>query len=251
MKKYLLLLLIPLLFLITPVKAEINIPDRPDNGIYDSKGYLSQSTVDKVKAFNYKSEFQFDIYIPDTINNESIDDIALMTAKHWLIGSKSETGNGFVLVISVEDKKIKLEPSISTSYYFNNSQVADIVNKAILSTGPEDYDGLVDSILFYLNYANIEKDIKKEREGSMLFGEELFNQYRGTVSTFRALMLGAFLFPVGLFITLFLFIWYLVKRQNRQDKENNFDSAITETKSQVFSNYEESKESSHFDSPFE
>lgn len=109
MKKYFLMLLLPLLFIINPVRAEINIPDRPENGIYDISHPLSQSTLDKVKEFNDTRGSEFDIYITDTLYEDSISDVTSMTATYWQVGSKSYTGSGFLLVIATEDKKIKLK----------------------------------------------------------------------------------------------------------------------------------------------
>lgn len=76
MKKLILLLLTPLLFVFAPVSAETTIPDRPANGIYDPNGYLDQSVADALAEFNQHSDTQIGIYVVDTLDGSSIEERA-------------------------------------------------------------------------------------------------------------------------------------------------------------------------------
>ena len=67
-KKYLLLLLVPILFLIKPIHAETNVPERPSNGIYDPSHYLSEKAETKLAEFNSNNDTQIGVYIVDTLD---------------------------------------------------------------------------------------------------------------------------------------------------------------------------------------
>lgn len=266
MKKYFLMLLLPLLLIINPVRAEINIPDRPENGIYDVSHHLSQSTLDKVKEFNDLHGSEFDIYITDTLYEDSISDVTSMTANYWQVGSKSYTGRGFLLVIATEDKKIKLKSSVSASYYLDESQEVRIVQNSISSLKSGDYDNAVISIIndvdVTIKKADQDRKIEREEhESSKVYDND--DKYAWTLQdtiifvTLIAKILGQMTlryWPGTL--TIVLIVWLSIKAnkirfKKIKEKQENTDSAITETKEKVFSDYEESKESSHFDSPFE
>ena len=166
MKKYLPILLLPLMFIINPVRAEINLPDRPENGIYDVSHHLAQSTISKVKEFNNSHGSEFDIYITDTLYEDSISDVTSMTANYWQVGSKSYTGSGFLLVIATEDKKIKLKSSVSASYYLDEAQEVRIVQNSLSSLKSGDYDNAVVSIINDVDVSikKVDQDRKIERE---------------------------------------------------------------------------------------
>lgn len=61
-----------LLFFIGPTHADLVIPDRPSNGIYDPNHYLSEVVSDKIIELNGKSDTQIGIYIVESLNSESI-----------------------------------------------------------------------------------------------------------------------------------------------------------------------------------
>ena len=57
MKKLILLLLLPLIFLIKPISAhaETTIPERPSNGVYDPKNYVTNKVTSRLAEFNSTS----------------------------------------------------------------------------------------------------------------------------------------------------------------------------------------------------
>lgn len=267
MKKYFLMLLLPLLLIIHPVRAEINLPDLPDNGVYDSTGLLSQSTVDKVKAFNATVDAQFGVYIVDTLHYESIDDVASDLADKWKHESKMLVGNYFAVIMAVEDKTITLKTSAEASDYVDDKTATKTMDDALSKLNSKDYDGaitsIIDDVAESIKKVDQEKRVEEEKlklkNGSNSNVSDLdpkpnfFNseQYRGVFYMFSAIILGAYVIPISIPIICFLVVTYFAKKQKKHTQQENTESAITETKEQVFSNYEESKESSHFDSPFE
>lgn len=267
MKRYLLLLLVPLLFILSPVRAEINLPNLPDNGVYDTMGLLSQSSIDKVKTFNATSNARFGVYIVDTLHYESIDDVASDLAEKWKHDSKMLVGNYFAVIMAVEDKTITLKTSAEASDYVDGKTTKNIMDDAISKLKSKDYDGAITSII-----DDVAESIKKVDQEKRVEEEKLelkndpnsnvsdldpkpnfFNssQYRGAFYMFSAIILGVYVIPISIPIICFLVFMYFVKKQKKQTQQENTESTIIETKEPVFSNYEERKESSHFDSPFE
>lgn len=255
--RYVMILLMSMMFILSPVKADVNVVDRPENGIYDSNHRLSQSTIDKVKTFNEMNDSQFDIYITDNLYDVSIDEVASTILRYWEVVSYSE--NGFVLAISTGDKKIELQPSISAYHYISDDQVDSILDESIKYLESEDYDSAVVSIIDQLNYAIAEKrreDVESYDNSiqndfvSLDQKSNFFNsaEYRGAVYMFSVLIIGAFIFPIGIFLIAFLVIMHQIKHKN---KNIDSDTAVTEANEQTFTDNDEVKESSHFDSPFE
>ena len=109
-KKYILLLLVPILFLIKPIYAETTIPDKPTNGIYDPSHYLSEKTSTKLSEFNSNSDTQIGVYIVDTLDGESIEETANKIARDWKIGH-TDTNKGALIAIAVNDRKFRIETS--------------------------------------------------------------------------------------------------------------------------------------------
>ena len=255
--RYVTILLMSMTFILSPVKADVNVVDRPENGIYDPNHHLSQSTIDKVKTFNEMNDSQFDIYITDDLYDVSIDEVASTILRYWEVVSHSE--NGFVLAISTGDKKIELRPSISAYHYISDEQVDSLLEESIKYLESEDYDSAVVSIIDQLNYAiaekrredaesydnSIQSDFAGLDQKSNFFNSD---EYRGAVYMFSALILGAFLIPTGLTIVI---IFVSIRFANRKSKNISSDTAVAETDEQTSSNHDEVKESSHFDSPFE
>ena len=52
MKKWILLILIPLLFIFTASTYAIDLPNRPDNGIYDPSHYLNETVAQNLADAN-------------------------------------------------------------------------------------------------------------------------------------------------------------------------------------------------------
>lgn len=260
MKKYLLILLLPLLMLVNTARAEMIVPDRPDNGIYDVNHLLSQSTANRVKEFNAEFDTHFDVYITDTLYGDSIDHFASNVAEYWLGRSKSDVKKIFTLVIATREKQIKLNTSFFASYDIDEYEADEVLKKSVEALESDKYDEAVTSAINELQhkltkkyYDNAPESDEPESNLSHLDPKPNFfnsDQYRGAVYMFSAIILGVYVIPISIPIICFLIVYYIVKRKPKSKQENT-ESAITETKEQTSTNYEESKETSHFDSPFE
>lgn len=90
MKKLILLLLLPLLFLIKPISAhaETQIPERPTNGIYDPQNYVTNKVSTRLAEFNSSSDTQIGVYIVDTLDGKNIDkqaNVIVQRLMEWLL----------------------------------------------------------------------------------------------------------------------------------------------------------------------
>lgn len=146
MKKYLLLLLMPLLFLIAPVHAETTIPDRPANGIYDPNHYLSTETSNKLADFNSNHDTQVGVYIIDTLDGKDIESQANEVSRAWKIGH-AETNKGVLIAIAINDRKLRLETSNEASVYLTDAKAKEIISSVKSQLRSKDYSSAVVSML--------------------------------------------------------------------------------------------------------
>ena len=148
MKKLILLLL--LLFSPLTVKAE-NIPTQaPTNGVYDPNGYLTNETINRIKEINNKyAESDLKPQIGIVIVNEvdgSIEQVANETARNWKIGF-SDTNNGMLVVIDINNRKIRTETSNSLSTYITDYQTSILNDSVKYDFRNGDYDSGVNEYL--------------------------------------------------------------------------------------------------------
>ena len=148
MKKLILLFL--LLFSSLNVKAE-NIPTQaPTNGVYDPNRYLTDETINRIKEINDKyAESDLKPQIGIVIVNEvdgNIEQVANETARNWKIGF-SDTNNGMLVVIDINNRKIRTETSNSLSTYITDYQTSILNDTVKYDFRNGDYDSGVNEYL--------------------------------------------------------------------------------------------------------
>lgn len=171
MKKYLLLLLMPLLFLIAPIHAETTIPDRPANGIYDPNHYLSSETSDKLAEFNSSHDTQVGVYIVDTLDGKDIESQANEVSRAWKIGH-AETNKGVLIAIAISDRKLRLETSNEASVYLTDSKAKAIISSVKSQLRSKDYSSAVVSMLDSIG-TEMSKDPNEQTKTNESFDESL------------------------------------------------------------------------------
>lgn len=148
MKKLILLFL--LLFSPLTVRAE-NIPTQaPTNGVYDPNGYLTNETINRIKEINDKyaeSDLrpQIGFVIVDEIDGD-IEQVANKTARNWKIGF-SDTNNGMLVMIDINNHKIRTETSNSMSTYITDYETSILNNTVKYDFRNGDYDSGVNEYL--------------------------------------------------------------------------------------------------------
>lgn len=148
MKKLILLFL--LLFSPLTVKAEDIPTQAPTNGIYDPNGYLTNETINRIKEINDKyAESDLRPQIGIVIVNEidgNIEQVANETARNWKIGF-SDTNNGMLVMIDINNHKIRTETSNSMSTYITDYETSILNNTVKYDFRNGDYDSGVNEYL--------------------------------------------------------------------------------------------------------
>ena len=171
MKKLILLLLLPLLFLIKPIsaKAETQIPERPANGIYDPQNYVTNKVSNRLAEFNSSSDTQIGVYIVDTLDGKNIDEQANAIAKAWQIGY-SDTNKGIFIAIAIKDRKFRIETSNEVSKSLTKTNIDSILSASKSYMRKEDYDGAVINMINLIqDYIKTNNQPKKENNSQGIF----------------------------------------------------------------------------------
>lgn len=148
MKKLILLFL--LLFSQLTVKAEDIPTQAPTNGVYDPNRYLTDETINRIKEINDRyAESDLKPQIGIVIVNEvdgNIEQVANETARNWKIGF-SDTNNGMLVVIDINNRKIRTETSNSLSTYITDYQTSILNDSVKYDFRNGDYDSGVNEYL--------------------------------------------------------------------------------------------------------
>ena len=135
-----------LLFFIGPAQADLAIPDRPSNGIYDPNHYLSGAVSDKLQELNSKSEIQIGVYIVESLNGESLEELSNTIARTWKIGY-SDSNKGALLLIAIKDRKFRIETSNNLAITLTDTKAKQILDASRDKMRVKDYDGAVLDII--------------------------------------------------------------------------------------------------------
>lgn len=171
MKKLLLILLLPLVFLIKPIsaKAETQIPERPANGIYDPQNYVTNKVSNRLAEFNSSTDTQIGVYIVDTLDGKNIDEQANEIAKTWQIGY-SDTNKGILIAIAIKDRKFRIETSNEASKSLTKTNIDSILSASKSYMRKEDYDGAVINMINLIqDYIKTNNQPKKENNSQGIF----------------------------------------------------------------------------------
>ena len=92
--------------------AQKEIPELWGQRVHDEAKALSQQTIDgleqTLKVFEDSTTNQIAILIVPSLDGEVIEQYALRVAEKWKLGQK-DRDNGAVLVIAIEDRKMRIE----------------------------------------------------------------------------------------------------------------------------------------------
>ena len=145
MKKWILLILMPLLFIITTTAHAIDLPDTPQNGIYDPSHYLNETVAQNLANANKNNDTQIGIYIVDNIDS-SIEETSREVARHWKIGD-SKNNRGILIAIAVKDKKLRIETSNEVSGDLTDVEAKQIITNVKPELRSQDYSMAVNKMI--------------------------------------------------------------------------------------------------------
>ena len=146
MKKWILLILTPLLlFIFTLSTYAIDLPNRPDNGIYDPSHYLNETVTQNLANTNKNNDTQIGVYIVDHIDS-SIEETSREVARHWKIGD-SKNNRGILIAIAVKDKKLRIETSNEVSGDLTDVEAKQIITNVKPELRSQDYSMAVNKMI--------------------------------------------------------------------------------------------------------
>lgn len=146
MKKWILLILTPLLlFIFTTSTHAIDLPNRPDNGIYDPSHYLNETVAQNLANANKNNDTQIGVYIVDNIDS-SIEETSREVARHWKIGD-AKNNRGILIAIAVKDKKLRIETSNEVSGDLTDIEAKQIITNVKPELRSQDYSMAVNKMI--------------------------------------------------------------------------------------------------------
>lgn len=141
-----LLILTPLLLFIFVTNTHaIDLPNRPDNGIYDPSHYLNETVAQNLANANKNNDTQIGVYIVDNIDS-SIEDTSREVARHWKIGD-SKNNRGILIAIAVKDKKLRIETSNEVSGDLTDVEAKQIITNVKPELRSQDYSMAVNKMI--------------------------------------------------------------------------------------------------------
>ena len=189
-------LFIGMLFACTWLHAQEVLPrPNPPRLVTDQAGVLSaselQSLEQKLVALDDSSSNQIAVVLIKTLNDRPIEEYATKLFREWGIGNK-KTNNGVLLLVAVDDRKIRIEPG-----YGLEGAIPDITASAIIRNdiGPtfkqqNYYKGLDNAVDALAKAAVGEYKVARKKDGSKPSGS-------GSIITFLVILAIVLLFVGG------------------------------------------------------
>lgn len=222
MKKLILLLLIPFLFITgNIVQAETTIPDRPINGIYDPNHYLSEDTSAELAKANTNSDTQIGVYIVDTLDGKSIEEQTNEVARSWKIGF-SDSNKGALIAIAINDRKFRIETSNELNTTLTDSKAKSILDNVKPEMRSKNYNLAVQKIISEIKIIS-SSESSLTQSGDLNIVKEKLTPKKGFEAVYNSLIL---FLPIFIPITTFLFfISYAVSLLNRNRYSGGYSSS--------------------------
>lgn len=128
-------LLVALMIGFTTAHAQKVLPKpNPMRLVVDNAGILAehdrQTLEQKLVAIDDSSSNQICVVTVPTLNGEVLEEVANKTFRDWGIGNK-KTNNGLLLLIAVEDRKIRIEVGYGLEGAIPDVVANDIINNDI------------------------------------------------------------------------------------------------------------------------
>lgn len=271
MKKYLLLLLVPFLFLTSPARAELVVPEKPADGLYDPDNHVSQKGIEALRAHNATNDTKISIYIADEKQKENAETILEAIKKDWHLNA-SDTDKEVYIAFTLKDIEGKSAISDTLKNDIDESTAGWFGGYFDIIVREEGYDSAVSKLIERVEYEskipqnaeNIKDVVNDVHDRKKVFLDP--DDPADRVMLFQFLGLGAlilfghlmmFFIPIIIFIVIFLQIRKAVKlaaeAQNAQsvDKQAEIKEALAKSNYHKDDSAVSTEETSHFDSPFE
>jgi uncharacterized protein len=193
-------------FISHSVSSQRAIPELWGLHVHDEAHILMQETVDKLEnqlvAYQDSTSNEIAILIISSLEGESLENYSMQVVEKWQLGKKSKD-NGVLLLIVVDDHKIRIETGYGLEGVLTDAICSRIIRNEIApSFRQNNYDsGVVDGINAIIKAIGNEYNTDEEVETSLTLKERI--------------LIGIFIFGIlGVFTFLALFIpgcagWFL------------------------------------------
>lgn len=268
MKKYLLLILTPFLFLANPVRAEFVVPEKPADGIYDPGHHVSQKGIEALRAHNALNDTKISIYIADEKQEENAETILEAIKKDWHLNT-SDTDKNVYIAFTSKDIEGKSAISDALKNDIDEATAGWFGGYFGIITREEGYDSAVSKLIERVEYeskipqqaGDIKEVVNDVRDRKKVFLESDDYGLLFQLVVFGILML---LGQIALFVVPIIIVIILIVRirkasklvaeaQTTQpvDKNAEIKEALAKSNYRKDESPISTEETSHFDSPFE
>lgn len=271
MKKYLLLILTPFLFLANPARAELVVPEKPADGIYDSGHHVSPKGIEELRAHNALNDTRISIYIADEKQEENAETILEAIKKDWKLNS-SDTDKEIYVAVTSKDGQAKAAISDTLKDYISESMVGSLAATVRYRIEADDYDVAVSELIERFDH---ESQVPKQAEHIKEMKDNLHDQKKffldpddpkDNALLFQIIGFGILMLlgQIALFVMPIIIVVILIVRirkasklvaeaQTNQpvDKQAEIKDALAKSNYRKDESPISTEETSHFDSPFE
>src|SRR6478736_6488430 len=117
-------------FIFTNLSAQKAVPELWGIRVHDDAHVLKQETVDQLekelKVYEDTTSNQVAILIVQSLEGEVLEEYSLRVAEKWKLGKK-EKDNGALLVISIDDHKMRIEVGQGLEGVLTDAQSSRII----------------------------------------------------------------------------------------------------------------------------
>jgi len=177
--------------------------------VHDDAKVLTQGTIDKLegklRVYEDSTSNQIAVLIISTLDEESLEDYSLRVAEKWKLGQKGKD-NGVLLLIAVEDHKMRIETGYGLEGVLTDAICAQIIrNELAPNFRKDDYDAGVT--------AGVQAIISAI--GGEYTADSLHEDMTGDLGVKERILIGMFIFGIlGVFTFVGLFVpgcggWFL------------------------------------------
>jgi len=140
-----------LLLALVAIPARAYTPPPMTAHVTDAAGKLTEDqrlAIDrKLEDYRLRTSNEIAVFIPKSLEGESVEDVANKTARTWKLGTK-EKGNGVLLLIAPVERKARIETNTGVQGALTDIQTNDILREKVrphLAPGHEDYDAAIEA----------------------------------------------------------------------------------------------------------
>lgn len=226
MKNIISILLLTIISLFSLSAFAFTIPDKPENGWYvvDQPGKLTSDQKNalnqKIENLNKTTKNQYGIAIINTLDGNEISDVGQNIFRSWGIG-QAKINNGILLLISVGDKKTRIQTGSGSEGDLPDLLCNDILQKTLkpfLRQGKyyEGIDASIDAISSHMENKTNALAISTKESRAVAASNS------SDVGTFIFIVFGLFAL---VFVGVFLFSWLEKRKFSKlaQENEDNYN----------------------------